>query len=192
MEELPKEEPVLPGEHAVFNAAATAPKVRVYFLALLGGVVGAAAACYQNSLYASGLVVVLVAAVVEEMCKPIALIVMLDKRPRWFTGTTEIVILGLISAMVFASLENLLYIFVIAPGKSAFYAVFRFTVPTALHMTATGIFSVGLAKAWRIGRQRGRRFDIDTCFRYYLIAVAIHAVYNVVAVILFMTGILHF
>lgn len=169
----------------------TVPKVIVYLLAIVGGVAGTAAAFYQNMANMSPLLL-FVAPVVEELCKPIGLIIMLDKRPRWVDSRTEVVVLALLAAAVFATLENLLYIFVNAPGMGTGYAIFRFTVPTSMHLIATGVFAVGIGKGWERMRNHGGRFDIDVCFRYYLAAVVIHAAYNGVALLLVKLGVLKF
>lgn len=166
------------------------PRLAVYLLCILGGVAGTAAALYQNTLHAAGLI--LVAPIIEELCKPIGLIILLDKRPGWIRSKWEIVILAVLAAAVFATLENLLYIFVNAPGKGAGFAIFRFTAPTSMHLIATGVFSIGLAKAWKCTMVTAKRFDITMCFRYYLLAAGIHAAYNTVVVILHYAKVLTF
>ena len=169
-----------------------APKWGVYLLGALGGIAGAGAAIWQNTAHFAGLLTIFVAPVVEELCKPIGLIIMLDKRPHWLGSAREVVVVALISALVFATLENLLYIFVNAPGRGAAFAIFRFTVPTSMHLIATGIFAAGMAKTWRRMMAGGKRFDINICFRYYLAAVIVHAAYNGIVALLAVAGVINF
>jgi RsiW-degrading membrane proteinase PrsW (M82 family) len=169
----------------------------VWIIAIVGSVGGIGAAILNNSALAIdpmvGILVFVVAGpAVEEICKPLAIVFLLDKRPHWFRGSTEIVILAACSALVFATLENLLYIFVHNPGGSESFVFYRLTVCTALHVKASTVFGLGLAKMWRHIRDKGGHFDIDICFKYYVTAVIIHGVYNGSALILEWSGVLNF
>ena len=169
----------------------------VWLIAIVGSVGGAGAAMLKSSAMALDplvgvLLLVVVAPAVEEICKPLAIVFLLDKRPHWFRGPTEIVILAACSALVFATLENLLYIFVNNPGGSGLFVTYRLTVCTALHVTASTVFGFGLAKMWRHIRDKGGHFDIDVCFKYYVTAVIIHGSYNGIALILEWSGMLRF
>ncbi len=168
------------------------PLVWVTLLALVGGAAGVLGAMYKEATAAPMLVIVLVGPAIEEIMKPIAVVFLLDKRPHWLRGPGHTLAMAVLGALVFATLENLMYIFVYAPQFGAGYRVYRFTVCTAMHVGATGVFAVGLGKMWRHIRDKGGHFDIDVCFRYYVAAVAIHAAYNTVAVILSATGVLRF
>jgi len=169
----------------------------VWLIAIVGSVGGVAAAMLKNSAMAFDpmigvLLLVAAAPAVEEICKPLAIVFLLDKRPHWFRGPTEIIILAACSALVFATLENLLYIFVHNRDGSAAFVIFRLTVCTALHMTASTVFGFGLAKMWRHIRAKGGHFDIDVCFKYYVAAVIIHGSYNGTVLILDWAGMLRF
>jgi RsiW-degrading membrane proteinase PrsW (M82 family) len=163
--------------------------VVVYLLALLGGVAGTLAAVWEEWTRGVWLLVVLVAPAIEEICKPIAIVLMLEKRPHWLRSGTEVVLLALVGSAVFSTLENVIYIYVYAPGEGLAFAVFRFTVCLGMHLIATAVFAVGLAKMWRTIRRTGRAFDIDYCFKYYVAAVVIHAAYNATVTILARTGV---
>ena len=119
------------------------PAPVVYLVAILGGIAGAAAAIYQEAAHASHILTVVVAAFVEEFCKPIGLLVMLNKRPGWLKSTRQIVFLAVLAAAMFATLENVLYVHVTFPNAGPAYTVFRYTVCTAMHVTASGVFGVG-------------------------------------------------
>ena len=169
----------------------------VWLVAIIGSVGGIGAAILNNSAMAIdptiGILLLVVAApAIEEICKPLAIVFLLDKKPHWFRGPTEIVILAAASAFVFASLENLLYIFVNHPDGSAAFIIFRLTICTALHITASTVFGFGLAKMWRHIRDKGGHFDIDVCFKYYAAAAIIHGAYNGLALILEWAGMLRF
>lgn len=169
----------------------------VWFIAIIGSVCGTGAAIFENSMAMFNpllwiFLAVAVAPAVEEICKPLAIVFLLDKRPHWFRSRKEIVILAALSALVFASLENLLYIFVNNPGGSANYVIYRLTVCTALHMTASTVFGFGLAKMWRHIQDKGGQFNIDVCFKYYAAAAIIHGLYNGSAMLMMWSGVLEF
>ena len=138
------------------------------------------------------LLLVAVAPAVEEICKPLAIVFLLDKRPRWLRSPWEIIALAAVSAVVFATLENLLYIFVNYRQGSAAFVLYRLTVCTAVHVAASVVFGFGLVKMWRHIRASGGRFDIDVCFRYYVAAAVIHGCYNGTAFLLTWLGVLRF
>ncbi len=168
------------------------PTVVIYLIAALGGVAGTIAAIWEESTRATWLMAVLVAPAIEEICKPIAIVLLLDKRPHWLRRRSEIFVLVILSAAVFATLENLLYVFAYAPDAGPDFVLWRFTVCTTLHLTASGVFGLGLGKMWEHQRTHGGRFDIDVCFRYYVVAVALHAAYNAAVMVLHLTGVLVF
>jgi RsiW-degrading membrane proteinase PrsW (M82 family) len=169
----------------------------VWLIAIVGSVGGVGAAFINNSTISMdptvGILLFVVAApAVEEICKPLAIVFLLDKRPHWFRGSTEIIVLAACSALVFATLENLLYIFVNNPDGSASFVTFRLTICTALHMLASTVFGFGLAKMWRHIQDKGGHFDIDICFKYYVAAVIIHGAYNGLVMTLALSGVLNF
>lgn len=165
----------------------------VYLLGILGGVAGILAAIYQEMQYGGWmLVVAVIAPAIEEVCKPIGVIFLLDKRPHWLRSSRQVVLTALLGAAVFATLENLLYIHVYHPSASMEFVIYRYTVCTAMHISASLVFGVGLARMWRHIRSQGGHFDIDVCFRNYVIAVVIHAVYNSAVLVLHWTGLLRF
>lgn len=179
-----------------------APTVRpsapiVWLIALLGSIGGTLAALLETSAYAMQrpmgvLLLVVVAPAVEEICKPLALVFLLDKRPRWLRSRAEILVLAGLSGLIFASLENLLYLFWSHPDGGTGFVLWRLTVCTGLHLATSTVFGFGLAAMWRHILARGGHFDIDVCFRYYLAATILHGSYNGLMLILTWTGVLRF
>ena len=168
------------------------PMVVVFGLGVVGGVAGVAAALYQEMLYGGLLLAVLVAPAVEEVCKPIGVIFMLEKRAHWLRSGRQVVLLAVLGSLVFATLENLMYARVYHPEGGSSFLFWRFGVCTGMHLAASAVFGVGLAKMWRHIRRTGSRFDIDHIFRYYVAAVVIHAAYNSIVMILHYVGVLKF
>jgi len=170
------------------------PAVLVYLLGVLGGLAGIVAACFEEMRQGIGglLLVTVVGPAVEEVCKPLGVIFLLDKRPGWLKSPARIVMMVVLGAATFAVLENLLYIHFYHPLATAGFIVWRHAVCTSVHVGASTIFSLGLVRMWKHIRRHGGHFDIDVCFPYYVAAVAVHAAYNVAMVILQRTGVVSF
>ncbi len=190
---------------AAFRSGRRPLRIWVWMLGLLGGIAAIGTAMYQNTMNGqmAFLFAGVVAALFEEFCKPIGVILMLDRRPHWLTSRVEVIFMCLLGAAVFATLENVWYIYIYIPQAveqgmtqppedwSAF-VWWRWVVCTALHLTASLAFAIGLAKAWKRTRTTGRRFDLEMCFYYYIAAVAIHGLYNLAVMILGTVGVLEF
>jgi hypothetical protein len=61
------------------------------------------------------------------------------------------------------------------------YVLFRWTVPTVMHLTCTAIAAWGMVKIWREQTERGRTVDLDAAFPHFAAAMALHGVYNLAA-----------
>ena len=157
-----------------------------------GGVLGLLAAMIEETIGSFAWASILIVPPIEEMMKPIGLIFLLDKRPHWLRSSLHVVMLALLGALIFASLENGLYIFVYASKLDGGYWLFRVTVCTAVHLVATGIFGAGLAKMWQHIKEKGGHFDIDVCFNYFVAASILHGLYNLTVVILEAAGVISF
>jgi len=169
------------------------PAIVVYLLGIVGGLAGVVAAVYQEIRQGGGLLLpLLIGPVIEEVCKPIGVIFMLEKRFGWLRSARQVVVLSAMGALVFATIENLVYVHIVHLGGGRAYVLWRYIICTAMHLVASIVFGLGLARVWwHIHRKRGG-FDIDLCLRYFIVAVAIHAVYNTTVTVLELTGLLKF
>jgi len=164
----------------------------ICLLGVVGGLAGVLAAIYQELVQGQLLTAVLIGPAIEEASKPIGVLLILARRPHWFRTRREIIFLAMMGAAIFATLENLLYIHVYHPEGGADFVMFRYTVCTTLHLVATAVLAVGLAKLWRQMHREGIGFDIDRCMWYYVAAIAIHSAYNITVTILSALGLLEF
>ena len=160
------------------------PTPVIYLLGIVGGVAGILAAVYQELLHGGLLAPVLVGPAIEEACKPLGLIFMLEKRPHWLRSRAEVVVMAVLGALVFATLENVMYVHVYHPDGGAGFVAFRYTVCTGMHLAASAIFGLGLAKLWQHMRREGGGFDIDRCLWYYAGAAVLHGAYNGTVILL--------
>jgi RsiW-degrading membrane proteinase PrsW (M82 family) len=172
-----------------------APRPRVvlaYLVAVVGGVVGIPAAAIQESQGYSGLWLgaIIIAPLVEEVVKPVGVMYIMEKRFHWLRSGRQVVVMAALGAVVFATLENLMYIHVYHPDPSTAYMAWRYMVCTSLHVAASVIFGLGLARTWRRMRRTGGRFRIKGLLWPYLAAAGLHAAYNTTVMILQKTGVL--
>jgi RsiW-degrading membrane proteinase PrsW (M82 family) len=128
---------------------------------------------------------VLFGPVTEELLKASGALFLLEKMP-WrlpLRGAgVGLILVVMTSALIFAVVENLLYVHLYVQ-PSTFqdpmgYVVFRWTVPTVIHLTCSGIAGLGLAHMWRQQTQRGTLSDLDLAFPHFATAMGIHGLYN--------------
>lgn len=132
--------------------------------------------------------VVLIAPVAEETMKIAAATYVVEKRPFLFSSAAQIVICGLAGGLVFAALENVLYLTVYVSHPSGALVWWRWTVCVALHMGCSAISSLGLARVWRGVWERRRRARLAAGFAHLLVAVSVHGAYNLLATVFSVAG----
>ncbi len=133
-----------------------------------------------------GLLAVAVSApVVEETAKVVLPLMWLEKEPWRFRSVFTIAFTCLCSALVFATIENLLYFHVYIPKDKLTAGIiqYRLTVCTLMHVACTMISTCGLAKAWREAKKGLSAFSAPAVTPYLGVAMVIHGLYNAVAMI---------
>jgi len=128
------------------------------------------------------------APVVEELAKVVVPLMVIETRPWLFRSRAQIVVACLASALVFASVENWLYLSVRIQNPSASLVLWRWTVCVVLHVGCTAIVSLGLCRVHRETFSRGVRPRIEAAGPYLIAAILIHAVYNAFAIVMHFTG----
>ena len=123
--------------------------------------------------------------VIEELLKQSGMIYLLERRPERVFAAWQFVFVGAVSALIFATIENLLYINVYAASTEMAnpegFAQFRWSVCTTLHMCCSVIASLGLIRVWRRIDERGQPADLSYAFPLFAIAIVVHGAYNLFA-----------
>lgn len=137
---------------------------------------------------AAGLVyAVIFAPLIEEMLKQAGTLFLLERRPWWLKHGWQFPLIAIISASIFATIENLLYIHVHFPsmGMTAEQlhaaSAFRWRVCTLLHLSASLIASVGMWKIWRHQIENACPAKLSAGYPGMLAAVILHGGYNLFA-----------
>jgi RsiW-degrading membrane proteinase PrsW (M82 family) len=168
----------IPGNMAVTLAAALVAGPFAVMGAFMAG---------QQTLFRI-LYLILFAPVVEELLKQSGMIYLLEKKPYRIFSTGQFVMAAVISAAVFAAFENLLYIYFYTNPQTmesfADYCWFRWTVCTMLHVVCAVVASLGLVRVWKKQLTDGRAADLAVGFKWFVAAMAIHALYNLTVAVI--------
>ncbi|MEN8128017.1 MAG: PrsW family glutamic-type intramembrane protease [Planctomycetota bacterium] len=133
------------------------------------------------------LYLILFAPVIEEFLKQSGMIYLLEKKPYRIFSAGQFIIAAVISAAIFASIENLLYIHFYTDAKQidnfAGFCCYRWITCTSLHIICSVIASMGLARVWKKQKADGRAVNLAIGFNWFITAMIIHGLYNLAATI---------
>ena len=158
-------------------------------VAVVGCVVGIPAVIFQELQAAFGPFVA--APVIEEAMKPAGIYILMLRWPQALLGRLHTALLAALAGLTFGLIESFIYVKVYFPDEGSDFVLFRFTVPVLMHTVASFIVGYGLSRTvidWAAGRAPFPKVTRN----FYFAAVALHAIYNTVAVILSLTGVLEF
>lgn len=188
-------EPALAGEHShvlyeetlkrkrsetsVWTAVAT-----VCLAGLLAGTFSIIGVIFSGSLGLPAMAYFAVAGpVIEEILKISGIVYLLERRPGSLTASWQLPLGAAVSALIFASIENVLYTKFymrgLTPEALASLSTFRWTVCTALHVGCTLVATMGLQRVWRDTVLRGRPVNLTGANTYLAAAIVIHGLYNI-------------
>lgn len=114
----------------------------------------------------------------EELLKISLVIYVCEKRPWLFQSSVQILSCGLLSGIIFAIVENLIYLNIYVPGASDGMARWRWSVCVLLHATCSTIAAFGAVRIWQTFQQQGRMPRLADGARWIVAAVVIHGLYN--------------
>ena len=125
--------------------------------------------------------------VIEELLKQSGMVYLLEKRPYRIFSMWQFILAAVISSLVFATIENLLYINLYVSSESLnnpfAFACYRWTVCTLLHVGCSIIASFGLIRVWKKQQADGRAADLAHAFWPFAAAMTIHGLYNLFTVL---------
>ena len=177
------------------DGAGTAPAyqyVLAFLVALLGGALGIVGAMIQE-VRTGGLILLpfVGAPIIEEALKPIGVYISLVRWPRALRGQLFTALLAAAAGVVFGLIESAIYVAVYVSDYPDWYLAFRFSVPIAVHATASYIVGLGI-KRGVLDWMQGRGPLPKDSRNYFIGGVGLHALYNVTAVSLVLAGPLDF
>jgi hypothetical protein len=129
--------------------------------------------------------------IAEEILKPLGLYVLLYRWPFVVSKQVAIATLSSISGIVFGLLESTVYVTVYFPHHSRSFFIYRFTVNVLLHGLFSFIYGLGVTRSVIDWATRGKAFP-KSSLGPFITAIWLHTAYNLLAVVLALTGVLDF
>jgi RsiW-degrading membrane proteinase PrsW (M82 family) len=160
-------------------------------LALAGGVLGIIGAAFQESFAFSPLPFLIAAPIIEEIAKPAGVYLAMARWPQTVRNPLFIACLAALGGIVFGLIESLIYVTVYAPDLGRSFFIYRFAVNVPLHGGFSFIAGLGITQglfAWAGGRSPFPKQSRNA----FAAAMMLHALYNLVAVVLSASGVLEF
>ncbi len=158
-------------------------------LAAVGGLMGIAGAFVEESQSLNFLLVLVIGApVIEEALKPTGVYIALIRWPQALRSQVFTALLAALGGLVFGIIESIVYVTVYVDDPEDWFVLYRFSVTLGLHAVASYIVGLGINYAvidWAQGRAPLPRASRN----FYIAGVALHAVYNTVALGLGIAGV---
>jgi hypothetical protein len=144
--------------------------------AILGALMGSGQTLW------SILAIVFFAPVVEEVMKTAAVMVVVEKKPYLFRHPVQILLCLAAGALVFACVENVLYLYIRIEDPEPWIRAWRWQVCTLVHLCCTLIAGCGIVRIHRDTWRRMARPRLTLAFPWLSAAIAAHGAYNAFAV----------
>ena len=140
--------------------------------ALLGALIGSPQLGFQVVM------ITVFGPLVEEIMKIALALWVVEKHPYLFRSRGQIALCALAGGLVFAVIENLIYLNIYIPDPPASLVQWRWTICVALHMGCSFIAAMGLMRIWSGTHRRRARPRMADGATYFIVAVVVHGAYN--------------
>ncbi|MEM9165974.1 MAG: PrsW family glutamic-type intramembrane protease [Planctomycetota bacterium] len=174
---------VTPGEQGLFVTAAI---IAAGPLAVLGAF--AASMLGYGATFFSFLAFAVFGPTIEELMKVSVSSYIVEKRPYLVPSGGSLIAIGVLSGVVFASIENVLYLSIYISDPEPWLIAWRWTACLGLHAACSGVASIGLTNVWSRAVTAGVPPSLELGVRWLIAAIVIHGVYNALAILL---GMIH-
>ena len=121
---------------------------------------------------------------IEEIFKIALIYYIVEKRPYLFHDMSQIVVAALAGGLMFAVIENLIYLHIYFENPTEYMVRWRWAVCTPLHVSCSAIASFGLIRMWLDTFQRQARPRLELAYPFLAAAMVIHGGYNAMALLL--------
>ncbi|MEM1109822.1 MAG: PrsW family glutamic-type intramembrane protease [Planctomycetota bacterium] len=172
---------------SIAQTSATRSWTVVLGVMALGGpwaVLGALIATYGGLM-----ALVVIGPAVEEVMKIGLIALLIEVRPYLLRSRAQIYAAAAGSGLMFAVIENLIYLNVYIPNPSPGIIAWRWVVCTALHVGCTTVAAVGAVAVWKkviAERRRPPRGPIE--LRWLVLAIVLHGAYNGIVTVAELSG----
>ncbi len=126
---------------------------------------------------------VVIGPAVEEVMKIGAVAVIVEVRPYLFRRVEQLQAATIGAALLFAAIENVLYLGFILPSPDVSYSIWRWTVCVGLHIGCTMVATRGLVDVWQKSITELRPPRLAGGMRALALAIIIHGSYNAMVIL---------
>ena len=126
---------------------------------------------------------------VEEIMKIALVYYIVEKRPYLFHSFIQIIIAACAGGLLFACIENVIYLNKYIESPTVNIIHWRWTVCTLLHVSCSAIASLGLVRMWMDILERKARPRLELAYPFIIAAIIIHGCYNAAAVAMEIAGV---
>lgn len=156
------------------------------WLATLGAVLAAGpwailAAIFGTSADTQGVAMVVIGPLCEEVAKVAVAFLIVERWPWLFRWRFQILLAAVAGGLVFAVIENLLYLNVYIADPEPWLVHWRWTVCVALHTGCSLIAGLGIARVWSTCWRTHQPPDGNHAIPFIATAALIHGTYNFLA-----------
>ncbi len=153
-------------------------------------VIGALFISYGGvSFYSAGVIaIIVIGPMTEEFMKIAIPLYVAEKRPFYFKSRLQVLICIIAGGVVFAVIENLIYIYVYIRNPSLPIILWRWTICTLMHVSSTFIAGLGIMRMWADSNKSLSRPQLSLAYPFIISAIILHSLYNILAIILSYTG----
>ncbi|MDP2731110.1 MAG: PrsW family glutamic-type intramembrane protease [Dehalococcoidales bacterium] len=157
-------------------------RFRAFLIAIAGGLFGILGAIIQEISQNIFLVVFVAGPMIEEVMKPAGVYLLLVRWPETLTSRLYTALLAALGGLSFAVVENILYLQVYFPEHTQALVVFRYSVNLTIHTLTSFIFGFGINQKL-LASVRGEIPFLKGNKKFFIIAMVIHSLFNIAAVI---------
>ena len=156
-------------------------RIIAFLIAAGGGVLGVLGAIIQEWSQASLLITFVAGPMIEEVMKPCGVYLLLVRWPQALTTRIYTAFLAALGGLAFALVENLIYLQFYFPEHTQTLVVFRYSACLMMHMVCSFILGFGINQRL-LASVRGEVPFLKGNKKFFLIAMIIHSLFNIMAV----------
>ncbi len=138
-----------------------------------------ALACSALIFEATGfLPFVIIGPAASELAKIAGALTIVERRHTPLRSRFQLYAMTIGTALIFAAVQNLIYLKVFTTATPVEVTAFRWTVGMSLHALCTGVATHGLASVWAATAIDGRKAKLTSAIRWLVVSITLHAVFN--------------
>jgi len=113
---------------------------------------------------------------------------LVEKRPWMYRNGGQILICALASGLMFAVVENVVYLNVYIPDPSAGLIQWRWTICVLLHSGCSTVAGIGAWRIWSRFQHHQRAPHLADGASWFVAAIVLHGLYNATVTLLELSG----